>query len=118
PSSPLLLTNDPPVDSDVPYIREFLSNADDRLSVLNKRLLALTSAMDFLVQERNTLLSDVRSHTAILSPLRNLPSEILCRIFLLAIPSLRRLELPRAPWFLGHICQRWRDISVALPTLW
>lgn len=117
-SSPLLLTNDPPVDSDVPYIRGFLSNANDRLDDLSKRLLALTSAMDVLVQERDALLADVRSHTAILSPLRNLPCEILCRIFVLAVPPLRRLELPRAPWFLGHICQRWRDISVALPTLW
>ncbi|KAJ6554919.1 hypothetical protein DFH09DRAFT_1280583 [Mycena vulgaris] len=117
-SSPLLLTNEPPIDSDIQYIRSFLSNATSRVDSLDQRLSALALARDALTQERDTILADVRSHTAIVSPVRYLPSEILCRIFLMTVPPLRNLEFPRAPWALGHICQRWRNISLALPMLW
>ncbi|KAJ7652603.1 hypothetical protein B0H17DRAFT_872971, partial [Mycena rosella] len=114
----LLLTNALPIDSDTQYIRSFLSNANHRLEFINKRIAALVPVMNTLTQERDAILADVCAHTAIMSPIRYLPSEILCLIFLMTVPPLRTLEIPRAPWVLGQICRRWRDIAVALPMLW
>ncbi|KAJ7509451.1 hypothetical protein B0H11DRAFT_1959698 [Mycena galericulata] len=116
--NPLALSNHPPNDLDVEEVRTFLTAANRRLEVLNQRISALAPVMNSLTHERDSLLADVRSHKAIVSPLRQLPSEIICRIFVMTLPPLRRLEMPRAPWFLGHICQRWRDIAVGLPILW
>ncbi|KAJ7505822.1 hypothetical protein B0H11DRAFT_1976328 [Mycena galericulata] len=118
PPNPLALTNCPPSGSDIEEARTFVTIANGRLDVLNQQVSALASVLAAVTQERDKLLADVRSHIAIVSPLRRLPSELICRIFSMTIPPLRRLETQQAPWYLGHICQRWRDIAVRLPMLW
>ncbi|KAJ7626589.1 hypothetical protein DFH06DRAFT_1007372, partial [Mycena polygramma] len=116
--TPLLTTNDAPTNAEIPSIESFLSSASERLDAVNKRIFAMSSALDVLKQERDTISADIQSHAAILSPIRNLPFEILSHIFLLSVPPLRPLEHPRAPWFLGQICRRWRAISTSVPILW
>ncbi|SJL18759.1 uncharacterized protein ARMOST_22359 [Armillaria ostoyae] len=60
--------------------------------------------------------------TDVLSPIQQLPTEILTDIFLHLQND--RLQLPfvqnvaEAPWLLTHVCRRWRGIADALPSLW
>ncbi|KAJ7772957.1 hypothetical protein DFH07DRAFT_148328 [Mycena maculata] len=46
--------------------------------------------------------------------------EVLCEIFLASIPSLGRIDGPRAqfPWEISHVCRHWRHSALALPKLW
>ena len=46
-----------------------------------------------------------------LVPVAGLPTEILSIIFPL-------LHIPSTPFFLSHVCHRWREISLNLPCLW
>ncbi|KAJ6584368.1 hypothetical protein B0H19DRAFT_1058796 [Mycena capillaripes] len=110
-SSPLLLTNNLPADSDIPTIESFLAKLNQRVHILKEMISALTAAVDALKRERDTILGDVRSHSAILSPLRYLPPEILC-------PHI--LDDYSAPTLDGGTpsTMRWRAISVAFAMLW
>lgn len=60
--------------------------------------------------------------TDVLSPIQQLPTEILTDIFLHLQND--RLQLPfvqnvaEAPRLLTHVCRRWRGIADALPSLW
>ncbi|KAJ7749614.1 hypothetical protein B0H16DRAFT_1844712 [Mycena metata] len=61
------------------------------------------------------------AYTAILSPVRRIPAELLCEIFMWTLPHTRRLRgetFEVAPWRLGHIYQRWRAITVHYAPLW
>ncbi|KAJ7659131.1 hypothetical protein DFH06DRAFT_1195099 [Mycena polygramma] len=59
-------------------------------------------------------------------PVLTLPNEIVSEIFLQTLdPSDNPFHLfnslicgPASPLFLGHICQRWRDIALSTPSLW
>ncbi|KAJ7123290.1 hypothetical protein C8R43DRAFT_1032079 [Mycena crocata] len=107
----LLRHNDPPIDSEIPEIQQFLTNAKTRLDYLN-------SILAPLIWERDKITADLRSHAAIVSAMRRCPTEVLCRIFEMTLPPLAHLELPESPWYLGHISRRWRDIAIALSSLW
>ncbi|KAF5316766.1 hypothetical protein D9619_006848 [Psilocybe cf. subviscida] len=54
-----------------------------------------------------------RAYTALLSPLRTLPPEILCEIF-----AYSQLHSISARWTVSHVCQRWRQAALASPELW
>ncbi|KAF8142239.1 hypothetical protein K438DRAFT_1995223 [Mycena galopus ATCC 62051] len=109
--NPLLAHNDPPEGSRIPKIVEFLARARDRLDSLDFQIAALT-------KERDAIAADMRSHTAVISVVRQLPTEILCRILAMAMKPLAYMELPQTPWALAQICRRWREVAVALPSLW
>ncbi|KAJ7890082.1 hypothetical protein B0H14DRAFT_1127891 [Mycena olivaceomarginata] len=54
-------------------------------------------------------------------PIRRVPAEVLCAIFLLTLPHTRRVggkNMPIAPWRLGLVCRRWRESALAYAALW
>lgn len=57
----------------------------------------------------------------LVSPMKDLPNEIIARIFEqyaygpLPHPSC---DDPCPPWYLGHICSRWRAVALSIPSLW
>ncbi|KAJ7453208.1 hypothetical protein FB451DRAFT_1282014 [Mycena latifolia] len=64
-------------------------------------------------------------------PIALLPPEILCHIFLTALPVPTATPPARpeigpwrgvwnlfSPWILSHVCQEWRALALSLPTLW
>ncbi|KAJ6476775.1 hypothetical protein C8R47DRAFT_1020763, partial [Mycena vitilis] len=115
---PLLTRNDPPAESDTPKILNFLADAKKRRDDLDCEIAAANAVLEILVKERDLLAQGIRSHEAAVSPLRQLPTEILCRIFVTALKPLANFELPKAPWHLGQICKRWREIAIGMPVLW
>ncbi|KAF7346649.1 ABC protein [Mycena sanguinolenta] len=113
----LLSTNDVPQDADIPLIQQTISGAQDRLRAVDARILTLQAALAQLVKRRAEIVEHRREHRAILSPVRRVPPELVCKIFdLLTAPSRHRL--PRAPWRLGWISRTWRQYAVEYPPLW
>ncbi|KAJ6505672.1 hypothetical protein C8R47DRAFT_1102176 [Mycena vitilis] len=115
---PLLTNNDPPAESETAQISDFLAGARKRRDGLDSNIATVAAILDTLVKERDLLAHDIRSHEGIISPLRQLPTEILCRIFVMARKPLANFELPKAPWYLGQISKRWREIALGMPVLW
>ncbi|KAJ7185281.1 hypothetical protein C8R46DRAFT_1059977 [Mycena filopes] len=68
--------------------------------------------------EREQILSIVQQHQRAIRPIRRLPPEIVAKFLTLAVPYVEPDDFGKTPWYLGHICQYWRDVAVATPTLW
>ncbi|KAJ7358098.1 hypothetical protein DFH08DRAFT_439134 [Mycena albidolilacea] len=57
----------------------------------------------------------------VLSAIERIPNELLCEIFTLTLPCTRHVvdqTLEQPPWWLGHICQRWRAAVLENPLFW
>ncbi|KAJ7750358.1 hypothetical protein B0H16DRAFT_1724755 [Mycena metata] len=83
--SQLLTSNDPPLDSDVPFIRAVIWDGQMQVDALNKQIHDLEATLAGLVQSRDMAAENVRQHRAIISPVRCLPPELLCDIFALSL---------------------------------
>ncbi|KAJ7182947.1 hypothetical protein C8R43DRAFT_911528 [Mycena crocata] len=71
--------------------------------------------------ERDTIAEEVRKHTAVVSPLRRVPPELICKIFAYMLPCTRQIQgqtVPCAPWYVAHICRSWRYSAIADSFLW
>ncbi|KAJ6573417.1 hypothetical protein DFH09DRAFT_981714 [Mycena vulgaris] len=57
---------------------------------------------------------------SLLSALRRFPEEILAEIFMICVAHVKGhlIYEPGAPWVLGQICSRWRQIALTTPRLW
>ncbi|KAJ7918621.1 hypothetical protein B0H13DRAFT_2269015 [Mycena leptocephala] len=112
-SSDILETNDPPLESQIPFLRDFVARGRARMDVLNPKIALLQSALDELLEERDKLDIEIREHKGGLSPLRRMPTEILSHIFSLV---LRPSE--SAPWTVSAVCARWRTTVISQPSFW
>jgi hypothetical protein len=66
---------------------------------------------NFRLQDVDNKIRALKLHRNTLVPVARLPTEILSIIFSL-------LRIPITPFFLSHVCHRWREISLNLPCLW
>ncbi|KAJ7131443.1 hypothetical protein C8R44DRAFT_774851 [Mycena epipterygia] len=116
----LLESNIPPLELEIPAIRQIISENQTRVDALNTQIDVLPNAMDRLIEECDERQECVRKHTAVVSPVRRVPPELMCEIFALT-PCTRRMGEDTVycpPWRLGHICRSWRDWVLADPSLW
>ncbi|KAJ7620174.1 hypothetical protein FB45DRAFT_1062541 [Roridomyces roridus] len=117
PSSPcrpgLLTSNEPPLDAELPSIRDFLSQEQSTLDALNAHI-------EQIVLRRDATLESIREHVAVLSPARRVPADVWREIFLFVsfAREVRGNEIPCPPWILGHICRSWREVALCSPLLW
>ncbi|KAJ7182965.1 hypothetical protein C8R43DRAFT_968598 [Mycena crocata] len=117
----LLSSNEVPLSQDIPSIRRIITDNEARLDALNNQIGDLRRATEQLVMERDTIAEEVRMHTAVLSPLRRLPPELICKIFTSTLPCTRQIQgdtVPCAPWYLGHVCRSWRYAAHGYSPLW
>ncbi|KAF7371099.1 F-box domain-containing protein [Mycena sanguinolenta] len=120
----LLTTNQPPEDSDTPFIQAVVSESDPRLAYLEAEIAKLQDQLKPLEEERLSLLTYRAQNRAILSPIRRIPPEILSDIFWWTLPPIEDArqnapyEAHNIPWLLTHISSRWRAICIATPSLW
>lgn len=55
----------------------------------------------------------------LISPIQDLPNELISQIFeQYAHGPCPTTNSDRQPWYLGHICSRWRKVALATPNLW
>ncbi|KAJ7040471.1 hypothetical protein C8F04DRAFT_1082433 [Mycena alexandri] len=66
---------------------------------------------------RDDTANDIHRHRAILSPIRHIPPELLCGIFLLTLDGNEDTS-KKPPWYLGQICRAWRHSALSFPNLW
>ncbi|KAJ6595108.1 hypothetical protein DFH09DRAFT_1357841 [Mycena vulgaris] len=117
----LLASNDVPLDAEVNTLQKLVADGQDRVHALNAQIDNLRATLAQLVQERTEILDVVRDHKVILSPVRRVPPELLCEIFVLLSPHTRRIgaeQIKQPPWYLGQICRLWRDAALSYPLLW
>ncbi|KAJ6456085.1 hypothetical protein C8R45DRAFT_580954 [Mycena sanguinolenta] len=116
-SSDIVKTNDPPLDSQIPVLQDFISKGCARMATLETKIALLKSSLDKLVQQKDELAAEIRMHENALSPLRRMPTEILSHIFTYTLPP-HEPDAESAPWTVSAICARWRAIAVSDPCLW
>ncbi|KAJ6564526.1 hypothetical protein B0H19DRAFT_1374817 [Mycena capillaripes] len=122
----LLFCNDPPLDTQIPGIREFVAYGRARVVLLSDRIDNYwvnnsDSEVANVLDERDALDLLVRMHASVLAPIRRIPTEILCAIFDRTLPHTRRLSairIPTGPWRLALVCKHWRECALAHGQIW
>ncbi|KAJ6463152.1 hypothetical protein C8R47DRAFT_1225269 [Mycena vitilis] len=113
----LLRSNEPPGEAEIVIITGLISRFQHTVDALTARI-----GIPEATGERHVLAERVQRYTAVLSPIRRMPPEIMCEIFSWTLPHTRRgtggIVTTVAPWYLGQISTRWREIALALPSLW
>ncbi|KAJ6556365.1 hypothetical protein B0H19DRAFT_910511, partial [Mycena capillaripes] len=110
-----LTSNDIPLDSEIPSICAFISDGQKQLDAFDIQIADLQTALAQLVRRRGETARRVRQYSAILSPVRRMPAELVCEIFVWTLPED---NAAKPPWHLGHICQSWRRWLLSYPTFW
>ncbi|KAJ6463881.1 hypothetical protein C8R45DRAFT_502323 [Mycena sanguinolenta] len=119
----LLDTNEPPEDSELMFIRSVVAETNTRLTRLDDEISTLQEKLAELEDKRTALLSYRTRNTAILSPLRRIPPEVLAEIFSWTLPSLTDAlkigsDTAQSPWLLARISSRWRAVCLSTTSLW
>lgn len=116
----LLHTNYIPTSDEAFKIRELCSNPLNELARLEAEISRTLALLHDLQRSYRQLKTSVDAHLALLSPMRNLPPEVLQLIFIMTLPSDRNavMHASEAPVLLGRVCSGWRRIAFATPELW
>jgi chorismate mutase len=109
-----LATNYAPSKEDITTIQSLINEIEPQLVSLDAEIEALRA-------RRAIYASFVAEHRALLSPIRQMPPDILRNIFSYCLPydaPERVMEVSEAPMLLTQICSHWRDLALKTPTLW
>ncbi|KAJ7082237.1 hypothetical protein B0H15DRAFT_785874 [Mycena belliarum] len=73
-----------------------------------------------LLTERDQTHHALEAHRALLSPIRRIPHEVLCEIFIRCLPKNAYVEasVTQCPLLLTQISSNWRSIALSTPALW
>ncbi|KIY63339.1 hypothetical protein CYLTODRAFT_316693, partial [Cylindrobasidium torrendii FP15055 ss-10] len=109
-----------------PYIEALQSD----VATLDADITKLKAALQELEIQRDTASHYLHLHKGLVCRFHDLPTEILCQIFLYCLPNSdyegsydlfskkRAHDGRRAPWDLTAVCRRWRDVGLSMPRLW
>ncbi|KAJ6588670.1 hypothetical protein B0H19DRAFT_214551 [Mycena capillaripes] len=113
-------TNYCPKDEEILEIKALLAEPSLRLKRLDEEIAELQKAIDKLAAERDELGAFVEGHKALISPVRQLPLDVIQEIFIACLPTHRNcvMSASEVPILLGRICSSWRTISLSTPRLW
>nr|GAT50218.1 predicted protein [Mycena chlorophos] len=121
----LLASNLPPLESDIPSIRQLETTLQSRIARIDEDIAALTARLGPLLTARAALLQEHGTVSGVLSPLRRVPPELLSEIFKRATTaksssddSIDSGTLCNAPWSLMHVSSWWREVARTTPALW
>lgn len=118
----LLGTNCVPSNLENSAIRQTVGDAHAALSHLGSEITRVQAVLDQLLHDHTRLQAHADEHSALLSPARRLPHDIVAEIFLRCVPVRpwyrNSLDVTRPPWLLGHICSGWRRVALSTPRLW
>ncbi|KAJ7262111.1 hypothetical protein C8J57DRAFT_1719663 [Mycena rebaudengoi] len=124
PDHRLLHTNEPPTALEAKSVNATLAETRSDISCIEEDISRLRIQLQKLQVKHDEAAEHLTRTTGVFSPLRILPPEILCQIFLKTLSSPRnetswgRFDVEDSPWVLGHVCSRWRAIARECPALW
>ncbi|KAJ7617451.1 hypothetical protein DFH06DRAFT_1237705 [Mycena polygramma] len=106
-------TNYAPLAGEIAEIKQLILQPRAEIERINRKIAQLKA-------RRRGLSKYVAEHEALISPMRQLPSDVIREIFMACIPSEENpvLSIQTAPLLLGRICSQWRAIALSTPRLW
>ncbi|KAF7293999.1 hypothetical protein MKEN_01446000 [Mycena kentingensis (nom. inval.)] len=115
-----LTSNAAPDDSETVQVRQAIAHARNAISSLDQQTDALLLVLKELATRREQCTSFIDAHERVLTPIRQLPPEIMGEIFLRAV---EQEDAPWNPdtnisWRLTRVCIAWRTLALASPYLW
>ncbi|KAJ7312357.1 hypothetical protein DFH08DRAFT_896834 [Mycena albidolilacea] len=112
----ILETNNPPLASQIPMLRDFISHRRVHMAALDAKIAVLQTAPATLFEQKVELDLEIGIHEGALSPLRRIPAEILSHIFAFTLPP--HLDTESARWTVSAVCARWWTIIISQPCFW
>ncbi|KAJ7138192.1 hypothetical protein C8R44DRAFT_661243, partial [Mycena epipterygia] len=111
------------LSTDATLVNSVISKAGASLALVEHELSRLRDQVKQLEEKRASLLTHLAKNTAILSPLRRMPPEVLGEIFAWTLPSVDALMregfvVENSPWVLTHVSSHWRAVALSTPFLW
>ncbi|KAK7028995.1 hypothetical protein VNI00_008920 [Paramarasmius palmivorus] len=105
--------------SDRKTLTQFIWSAEKEMKGYEGEISRLKLAILALETKRNRLKKKIEGYRSLLSPIHQLPPEILFNIFkpLCDKTELERTKRPPA-LTVSAVCKRWRNISLSVPSLW
>ncbi|KAK0440811.1 hypothetical protein EV421DRAFT_766341 [Armillaria borealis] len=127
----LLSTNAPLLEAEKTSFHKAKEDLPLVISDLDERIMQTQQLLHALMEERAQAAVDLRHAKAVLHPMRALPDDILCEIFIYNTPTWdemaeagRRLafydslDARSGPWVLAQVCRNWRSVALSMPSLW
>ncbi|KAJ7483505.1 hypothetical protein FB451DRAFT_1234812, partial [Mycena latifolia] len=111
----LMTTNEPPECAELAFIQEVGSKTDAKLADVEREISRLQDRIQQLQDERASLAIYRAQNTAILSPLRRMPPEVLGEIFSWTLPSINTAS---HKFRKSRSHGRWRAVALSTPSLW
>ncbi|KAK7031140.1 hypothetical protein VNI00_013748 [Paramarasmius palmivorus] len=104
---------------EIPFLEPFLEEAENKLSSYNSTLHRLRCTLESLERQRDTLWTlKERLRGQIRPSIRQLPPEILLRIFSLCQDPAWCHSQYHVSLVLSQVCTHWRSIIFSEPSLW
>lgn len=115
-----LSNNFPLSDGDELEVARILKDTDRELGLVTEEITRYDTLLRDLHARRLRCVSQIALHKIAASPLRKLPVTVLRNIFAHCVPNGVDLPTDRfaAPWILGEVCARWREVALGCPSLW
>ncbi|KAJ3519546.1 hypothetical protein NMY22_g13150 [Coprinellus aureogranulatus] len=125
PFSRYLNTNYAPSDDEANILRNLIGDHRAQTAALAQKINDAKRALATLQAQQERHHTFVREHTALLSPIRRVPNEILSLIFLACIEdtwSDQRAPSCISPLnpsnVISHVSRQWRTLALSTPRLW
>ena len=120
PYASYLHTNYSPTAFEILEIKDFLKMPLARLASIESEIDRSDLIVEKLYDEHRALNAWIEAHRALLSPLRQVPIEIMEEIFIHCLPTDQNavMSTRKAPLLLGRVCSEWRSITLSTPRLW
>ncbi|KAJ7617966.1 hypothetical protein FB45DRAFT_840762, partial [Roridomyces roridus] len=109
----LLESHEPPDEGEAVLICRLLDETRQRLLEIE--------AVPHPTPDLDELERCIKAHTALLSPIRRVPGELLSEIFTHLSEYKRKVgdrNKDAPPWHLGHVCKTWRNAALSTSLLW
>ncbi|KAK7049395.1 hypothetical protein VNI00_005996 [Paramarasmius palmivorus] len=100
-------------------VSQYLVDAEAEIKRHEIQIDKLRSSIVLLENKRSNLSKKAVKYRTLLSPVHRIPPEVLEKVFSFACEgSTLQTDLIPPPILLSGVCGRWRDITLAMPSLW
>ncbi|KIY61372.1 hypothetical protein CYLTODRAFT_459911 [Cylindrobasidium torrendii FP15055 ss-10] len=116
---------------DLAHLRTYIRLLESDVAILDLEVSTLRLVILALEEQRDEATAELDLHKGLLCRVHDLPTELLCQIFLYCLDSSdhggsydlyakddSRIKGRTAPWDLTAVCRRWREVGTHMPRLW
>ncbi|KAJ7592277.1 hypothetical protein C8J56DRAFT_1131838 [Mycena floridula] len=122
----LLRSNDSLSQLETSQLRETLEATLDSMPDLEDRISTMQNELQALLGERSRKQGQIRDCRSLLHPIRRIPKEILCKIFMSLLEQWDDISCdkagslaPTSPHFVvSYVSNYWRETALSFPEMW